>query len=373
VVYLGIQNKIPTMAYQTKDSHEETSSTEVFLEPRCRKAQNVFLNQVDQLIDWRPIRTLINKKYTKRQSAVGAPAYDVILLFKMLLLETWYHLSDCELEERVNDSITFSRFLGLSLEQVSPDHSTVSRFRTALTELGIMDKLLREFNKQLQRHHISIRQGAIVDASIVDTPHKPDGSITIEVADDREDNRSEESKAREENYQECVVRQRKGTDEEARWVVKRKEYRYGFKKHVLTNCQGIIQKVITTPANRSDVKELIPLLSGEELPAGTPVLADKGYASKENRRYLHEHLLKDGIMHKAQRNRPLTDEEKAENKQISPTRSVIERTFGGIRRWFHGGRCRYRGLARTHTQNILESIAYNLYRTPGIIVSSCAK
>ncbi|AKV63297.1 putative IS5 transposase, ORFa [Porphyromonas gingivalis] len=61
----------------------------------------------------RPIRTLINKKYTKRQNAIGAPAYDVILLFKMLLLETWYNLSDCALEERINDSITFSRFLGL--------------------------------------------------------------------------------------------------------------------------------------------------------------------------------------------------------------------------------------------------------------------
>ena len=72
-------------------------------------------------------------------------------------------------------------------------------------------------------------------------------------------------------------------------------------------------------------------------------------------------------MHKAQRNRALTEEEKQRNKAIGPIRSTIERTFGSIRRWFHGGRCRYRGLAKTHTQNILESIAFNLYRTPGII------
>ena len=182
--------------------------------------QNDFLNQVDRLIDWRPIRTLINKKYTKRQNAIGAPAYDVILLFKMLLLETWYNLSDCALEERINDSITFSRFLGLKMEEVSPDHSTISRFRSALTELGLMDKLLAQFNKQLSRHHISVREGVLVDASLVEI------------------------------------------------------------------------------------------------------------------------------------------------------RSTIERTFGSIRRWFHGGRCRYRGLAKTHTRNILESIAFNLYRTPGIIMSS---
>ncbi|PDP58284.1 hypothetical protein CLI75_05070, partial [Porphyromonas gingivalis] len=199
------------MAYQSKNTDEHVTFADALLSKRYRKAQNDFLNQVDTLIDWRPIRTLINKKYTKRQNAIGAPAYDVILLFKMLLLETWYNLSDCALEERINDSITFSRFLGLKMEEVSPDHSTISRFRSALTELGLMDKLLAQFNKQLSRHHISVREGVLVDASLVEI------------------------------------------------------------------------------------------------------------------------------------------------------RSTIERTFGSIRRWFHGGRCRYRGLAKTHTQNILESIAFNLY------------
>ncbi|SJL26088.1 ISPg1 transposase [Porphyromonas gingivalis] len=208
------------MAYQSKNTDEHVTFADALLSKRYRKAQNDFLNQVDTLIDWRPIRTLINKKYTKRQNAIGAPAYDVILLFKMLLLETWYNLSDCALEERINDSITFSRFLGLKMEEVSPDHSTISRFRSALTELGLMDKLLAQFNKQLSRHHISVREGVLVNASLVEI------------------------------------------------------------------------------------------------------------------------------------------------------RSTIERTFGSIRRWFHGGRCRYRGLAKTHTQNILESIAFNLYRTPGIIMSS---
>nr|BAA34342.1 unnamed protein product [Porphyromonas gingivalis] len=208
------------MAYQSKNTDEHVTFADALLSKRYRKAQNDFLNQVDTLIDWRPIRTLINKKYTKRQNAIGAPAYDVILLFKMLLLETWYNLSDCALEERINDSITFSRFLGLKMEEVSPDHSTISRFRSALTELGLMDKLLAQFNKQLSRHHISVREGVLVDASLVEI------------------------------------------------------------------------------------------------------------------------------------------------------RSTIERTFGSIRRWFHGGRCRYRGLAKTHTQNILESIAFNLYRPRGIIMSS---
>ena len=118
--------------------------------------------------------------------------------------------------------------------------------------------------------------------------------------------------------------------------------------------------MITTAANRSDTKEFIALLQGANIPQGTAVLADKGYACGENRSYLQTHYLQDGIMHKAQRNRALTEEEKQRNKAISPIRRTIERTFGSIRRWFHGGRCRYRGLAKTHTQNILESIAFNL-------------
>ena len=284
------------MAYQSKNTDEHVTFADALFSKRYRKAQNDFLSQIDRLIDWRPIRTLINKKYRKRHNAIGDPAYDVILLFKMLLPETWYNLSDCAPEERINDSMTFSRFLGLKMEEGSPDHSTISRFRSALTEPGLMDKLLVQFNKQLSRHHISVRERVLVDASLVETPYKPNGSITIEVADDRKDNRSEEEKEAEEDYQKQVVRQRKGTDEEARWVYKQKHYHYGYKKHFLTNVQGIVQRVITTAANRIDTKEFIPLLEGANIPQGTAVLVDKGYASGENRSYLQTHHLQDGII-----------------------------------------------------------------------------
>lgn len=357
------------MARNIKSDGKAPSMAEILLDPRNRKAQNQFLNQVDMMIDWRPIRTLTNKKYTKKQAdEAGAPAYDVIVLFKMMLLQTWYGLSDCALEERINDSLSFSRFLGLAVEAVSPDHSTLSRFRTALTKLGLMDKLLDALNKQLKKYHVSIKQGALVDASVVETPFTPKGPLTIEVAEDREDTRSEEEKGAEEEYQKSVTSQGKGTDAEARWV-KKKGYKYGYKKHVLTDTDGIVRSVITTPANRSDIKELPPLIAKAGLPKGTPVLADKGYASKENRDCLRQHGLIDGIMHKAARNHPLTEADKTFNKLISPIRSTIERTFGSIKRWFHGGRCRYRGLAKAHTQNVLEGMAFNLYRTPGLIMS----
>ena len=80
---------------------------------------------------------------------------------------------------------------------------------------------------------------------------------------------AQEEKEAEEDYQKQVVHQRKGTDEEARWVYKQKRYHYGYKKHCLTNVQGIVQKVITTAANRSDTKKIIPLLEGANIPQGT--------------------------------------------------------------------------------------------------------
>lgn len=106
-------------------------------------------------------------------------------------------MSDYEVEERINDSLLFREFLGLDLGFPSPDHSTISRFCSELTRLGIMDKLLRELNKQFKKHGISsIDQGAIVDAGIVDSPYAPDGSLVIEVAEDREDTCSDKALTR---------------------------------------------------------------------------------------------------------------------------------------------------------------------------------
>ena len=94
----------------------------------------------------------------------------------------------------------------------------------------------------------------------------------------------------------------------------------------------------------SDTKELIPLLESINIPQGTAILADKGSVSRENCSYLQTHHLQDSIMHKVQRDRVLTEQEKLRNEAISPIRSLIERSFGSIRRWFHGGRCRFWGL-----------------------------
>ena len=157
---------------------------------------------------------------------------------------------------------------------------------------------------------------------------------------------------------------------------KGRHYRYWYKKHVLTDGQGLVESIITTPANCADTVVLPELSEKVELTQGVSVLADKGYCSKKNSACLFEHGLIDGIMLKAQKGMKLTVRQREFNNLISKTRcliELIERTFGSIRRWFSGGRCRYRGLERTHTQNILEAMAYNLKRMPGLLVLQSSK
>ena len=149
---------------------------------------------------------------------------------------------------------------------------------------------------------------------------------------------------------------------------KGRHYRYGYKKHVLTDGQGLVESIITTPANCADTVVLPELIEKAELTQGVSVLADKGYCSKKNSACLLERGLIDGIMLKAQKGMKLTERQRELNNGISKIRCLIERTFGSIRRWFSGGRCRYRGLERTHTQNILEAMSYNLKRMPRLLV-----
>lgn len=146
-----------------------------------RKVKEIFFNQINSIIDWEKIDQLIKRHYNKGVSAVDRPSYSGLLLFNITLLQTWYNLSDYEVEDQVNDRISFSKFLGLSLEDTCPDHSVISRFRTEMTKRKVYDKLLKEINKQLVKHGILVKQGVLLDASVVDTLRKPKGKIEYEV------------------------------------------------------------------------------------------------------------------------------------------------------------------------------------------------
>lgn len=338
------------------------------LQLQRRKVKSDFFNQINAVIDWRPLRALIEPCVGKGFSPTGRPCYDCMVLFRMELMRTWYGLSDGEIEDQVNDRLSFSRFAGLGMDEAVPDSTTLCRFRNALVKSGVYDNLLSEVNRQLASRRVMVITGVIVDASVTDSPRRPRGQKEYEVVEDRhEDEGGDMANAR------LVEKPRPGVDTEARWIKKAGKCHFGYKRHTVVNQDGLVLAEETTAANESDIKHLVTPLEKAGLEKGTPVMADKGYDSSGNREALSRMRLKSRIMHKARKNRGLTERERAVNKAISKTRYAVERTFGSMRGWFGAGVARYVGLAKTHAQHIMEAIAYNLYRTPGIIVSNCIK
>jgi len=112
--------------------------------------------------------------YSKK-SAVSKLYLSGLLLCKTCLLQSWYGLSIHKVEDRLNDSISFSYFCGMKIDEVAPDHSPLIRFRTALTKTKNFEKLFSSINGQLEANNIIVKKAIIVDVSVVVTPLRPKG------------------------------------------------------------------------------------------------------------------------------------------------------------------------------------------------------
>ncbi|WP_051409055.1 IS5/IS1182 family transposase [Syntrophorhabdus aromaticivorans] len=128
---------------------------------------NTFLDRIDALIDWKRIDRVLGKHYRKTAGADGRPAYPALPMFKLLLLQRWYGLSDPGLEEAVKDRISFIRFSGFSMSGTLPDHSTICRFRNALLEHNLFERLFEEINRQLEERGILTEANLSPDAPVL--------------------------------------------------------------------------------------------------------------------------------------------------------------------------------------------------------------
>jgi IS5 family transposase len=320
-----------------------------------RGAPNTFLDKINSIIDWKDIEKALRKKYTKKASADGRPAYPPLPMFKLLLLQRWYGLSDPGTEEALKDRISFIRFTGFSLQSILPDHSTICRFRNTLLAESIYETLFAEVNRQLEERHLLVRgvNAAIVDATIVESSQRPRKVVEI-MAEDRKEEKTETPK----------VTYSKDTD--AAWIKKGKRPYYGYKAHISVDAKdGYVTGGHVTPANIADTTELEKLV--DHIPEGTIILADKGYASEKNRNLLKEKKLENGIMDKAARNRPLTPIEIITNKIISSIRYKVERSIGTLKRGYRFCRMRYIGLKKANMEFLLTAMAFNLKKAAAMI------
>lgn len=213
----------------------------------------------------------------------------------------------------MNDRLSFSRFVGLGLEDVAPDSTTVCRFRNILVEADPYDMVLNEINSRLEQQGVIVKRGAIVDASITDSPRRPRGRKEYEIVEDRNEETgmlaSEKSMLKE--------KLKPNVDGEAHWVKKMGKLHFGYKQHSVTDENGLVLAEETTAANESDIKHLETPLKKANLPEKALVYADKGYDSAENKETLTRMKLKSRIMHKGTRSHKITERERRINVAIS--------------------------------------------------------
>lgn len=229
---------------------------EAFLHPTV--GRNVRLETIDGQIDWSRVETVLAGL---RPGRMGPPSYPGLLMFKALLLQQWYGLSDPGLEEALCDRMSFRRFVGLAGDQAAPDHATLWRFRQGLAKTGLDQAAFEAVAGELDARGLIVRQGTLIDASLVASQSRPPSP-----PDDLEPGASR------------LVGSAREPD--ADWTRRGSQRVFGYKVHVAVDKgSGLVRRVLMTPASVNDTVPADDLMLGDE----KAVWADKAYDSHARR------------------------------------------------------------------------------------------
>jgi IS5 family transposase len=316
------------------------------------------LEKINQVINWSKVDEILMSHYTVGSSREGADAYSPLMLLKGLLLQKWYRIdSDPELENQINDRISFKKFLGLSFDQHSPDHSTFSRFRGRLSKEA-MSRINSVVLQQFSRKGFVINEGVAVDARLVQSASHPISNE--EIKKQREKRETPEGKLDKNGNLLKFSR-----DLDSDWTRKNNIPHYGLKEHVCVDTNhGFVLSTDLTPASVHDSTYLPFCVAASchiEDPIGK-VYADKGYYGEPNSGFLHMNGIADGIMRKDTRSTKLTDYEKERNKRISKKRYIVEQYFGLSHLHNNAFRARFTRIVKNVLDALFRQMAFNLFR-----------
>lgn len=306
------------------------------------------LDRVSELVKWYRFEKILGR--LRDDGGAGRPAYPPLVMFKALLLQSLYGLSDAELEDALCDRLSFKRFVGLALDAHVPDHSTLCRFRNLLVSEGLLDKLFGELDKQLDAAGLILRRGTMLDATVIETtsarPPKG-GNAALDAA--ASGNNSGPDAPRP-------------SDPDARFVKRKGKAgsAYGYKAHVgVDQGSGLIRKVITTPANINDTVVADDLICGDE----RSVMADSAYHTHKRERALKQKGIKPRLMRRPNKHHPVLPPKLTRlNHLIARRRAAVETTFATLKRRMGLGVIRYRGLIKAKAQVLLSAMTFNMCR-----------
>jgi len=308
------------------------------------------LVKIAAAVDWEIFRPDLKKARDKeRKSNAGADGYDVLLMFKILTLQSLYNLSDDALEFQILDRQSFMRFLGIHLGSKVPDATTVWRFREDLIRAGVIEGLFKKFDLHLRENGFEARKGQIIDASIVSVPKQRNS---------REENRQIKDGGTPEGWDENKRRQK---DVDARWTEKNGKSFFGYKNHIAVDVKyKLIRGYMVTDAAEHDSNVFEKLLDGKN--TSRDIWADSAYRSRERIKRLKENGYREHIQRKGYRHCKLTEWEKRGNRSRAKIRSRIEHVFGVQAQKAGNLILRTIGIMRAWAKIGLRNLAYNLDR-----------
>jgi IS5 family transposase len=295
--------------------------------------KNEALDRIGSLVKWYRFEKLL--AHLRSDDTPGRPGYPVLLLFRALLLQSLYGLSERELEDALNDRLSFKRFVGLNIEEPAPDHTVLCRFRNELIGQNLLERLFAELNRQLEKAGMVLKRGTMLDATLIETVSRRPGD------------------------------ERPSVDQDAAFAKRQGKAgsTFGYKAHVGVDAgSGLIRSVITTPANVNDTTPADDLICGDE----RSVWADAAYDTHARIERLKAEGKKPRIARRPNKHHPLSARLKRYNQLIARRRAAVETTFATMKHRMHLECIRYIGLVKAEAQVTMAAIAFNLRRWAAI-------
>jgi len=293
----------------------------------------------------------LRRPSAERRSAAGRKPWDEVLIFKALVIQALYNLSDEQTEYQLRDRLSFMRFLGLGLEDAVPDATTLWLYREALARAGAVEALFAAFDGYLREHGFLAMGGQIIDASIVAAPRQRnsgDDNDTIKRGGTPPDWAAQPAKRRQK-------------DVDARWTKKHGRTYFGYKNHISVDQRHkLVRRYSVTDAARHDSVELESVLDTSN--TCSKVWADSAYRSAQTEDNLAERGYKSCIHRRGARNHPLSAREQQGNTTRSRVRARVEHVFGHQANAMGGKLVRVIGLVRATMKIGMQNLAYNMSR-----------
>lgn len=309
------------------------------------------LPSLNQLIPWEKFRWNLEKCLGRNSdnSKGGRPPFDSVMMFKILVLQRLYNLSDDQMEYQLNDRMSFQRFAGISPNETVPDAKTIWLFKEALAQSNGMTTLFNKFERHLNEQGFCAKKGTIVDATVIEVPiqHLKDS--------EKEDLKNDKIP---ESWSEPKRRQK---DIDAKWTKKKGTFLFGYKNHIaIDNKHKLIRTSVVTNAAVHDSKAFTKIANTNN--SNKDVWADSAYDTDEIAQFLKSKKLRSKIQKQLRGNEGPPDKYKKFNALRSKIRKRVEHVFGHMQNSMNALYIRCKGIVRATAMITLNNLVYNMCR-----------